>query len=245
MAPITIKPLQQRVNISQSVLLFSLFQEPCTITKVIEEIFEVNANEDIKDMYICDFTEDTWPTPTPLNKLAVTSTILTTLLEVCSYAPPSFKQNQPPIEESNSKPKTIAPKSTSLISKTSQSSGNTPFTSTLKRKGPLQIKKPPTYPESYLHHLSCHRHLTRPHPNNHFKKHICIHLLFPSYSPEQFQGYWAPSHKTQERRLYASPSEDLHISTYSLFTFCCIYFDSTFTFCIFYYKIVPQRNLLF
>ena len=59
MAPITIKPLQQRVNISQSVLLFSLFQEPCTITKVIEEIFEVNANEDIKDMYICDFTEDT------------------------------------------------------------------------------------------------------------------------------------------------------------------------------------------
>ena len=59
MAPITIKPLQQRVNISQPVLLFSLFQEPSTITKVIEEIFEVNANEDIKDMYICDFTEDT------------------------------------------------------------------------------------------------------------------------------------------------------------------------------------------
>ena len=59
MAPITIKPLQQRVNISQPVLLFSLFQEPSTITKVIEEIFEVNANEDIKDMYICGFTEDT------------------------------------------------------------------------------------------------------------------------------------------------------------------------------------------
>ena len=241
MAPITIKPLQQRVNISQSVLLFSLFQEPCTITKVIEEIFEVNANEDIKDMSICGFTEDTWPTPAPLNKLPVTSSILPTLLDVYSYAPPSFKQNQPPNGESNSKPKTIVPKSTSLIPKTSQPSGNTPFTATLKHKGPLQIKKTPTYPENYLQHLSCHRHLIHPHPNNHFKKHICIHLLFPSYSPEQFQSNWASSHKTQEGWLYASPSEDLHISTYSLFTFCCIYFDSTFTF----YKIGPQRNLLF
>ena len=33
-----------------------LFQEPSTITKVIEKTFEVNPNEDMEDMDLCDFT---------------------------------------------------------------------------------------------------------------------------------------------------------------------------------------------
>ena len=56
-----------------------------TITKVIEKIVEVNTNKYIKDIDICDFSQDTSPTPAPLKKLSVTSTILTTLLEVHSY----------------------------------------------------------------------------------------------------------------------------------------------------------------
>ena len=51
--------MEQRFNIAQPVSLFSLFQEPSTITKVIEEIIKLNANEDIEDMDICYFTQDT------------------------------------------------------------------------------------------------------------------------------------------------------------------------------------------
>ena len=139
--PFPLKPLEQRINISQPVPLFSLFQEPSTLTKIIEEIFDVNANEDIEDMDICDFTQDTSLTPAPIRKLPVTSTILTTLLEVHCYIPPNSKQKQPPNEESNSK--TIALKSTNLQPTTSQPSATTPSTAALKRKPPIQITKSP------------------------------------------------------------------------------------------------------
>ena len=46
----------------------------------MEEIFEVIANEDIEDMNICDFIQDTSPTPTTPRKPSVTFAILTTLL---------------------------------------------------------------------------------------------------------------------------------------------------------------------
>ena len=39
--------------------LLSIFQEPSTITEVMEEIFEVNVNGDIEDMDLGDFTQDT------------------------------------------------------------------------------------------------------------------------------------------------------------------------------------------
>ena len=45
--------------------LFSLFQEPSTITKVMEGFFGVKANKDIEDMDLCDFTQDTSSTPAP------------------------------------------------------------------------------------------------------------------------------------------------------------------------------------
>ena len=54
-----LKSLKQRINTSQSIPLFLLFQEHSTITKVtevIEEIFKVNTNENIEDMDNCDFT---------------------------------------------------------------------------------------------------------------------------------------------------------------------------------------------
>ena len=38
---------------------FSPFQERSTITKAIEEIFEVNTNKDAKDIKICGFNQDT------------------------------------------------------------------------------------------------------------------------------------------------------------------------------------------
>ena len=110
-------------------------------SKVTEKIFEVNANEDIEVMDISDFTQGTSPTLAPLKKLPVTSTILTTLLEVHSYTLPSSKQKQPPNKESNSK--TIAPKSTNLIPTTSQPSVTTPSISTPKHKAPFQITKSP------------------------------------------------------------------------------------------------------
>ena len=46
--------------------LFSIFQEPSTITEVMEEIFEVNANRDSEDRSLCNFTRDTSLTPAPL-----------------------------------------------------------------------------------------------------------------------------------------------------------------------------------
>ena len=49
----------------QPLPVFSLFQEPCTITQVMEEIFKVKANEDIEYMDLCDFTQDTSPTQVP------------------------------------------------------------------------------------------------------------------------------------------------------------------------------------
>ena len=139
--PYPVKPMEQRINISQPISLFSLFQKPSTITKVIIEIFEVNANEDIEDIDICYFTQDTSLTSAHLRKLLVTSTILTTLLEAHLYTPPSSKEKQLPDKESNSK--TIAPKSTNLILTTSQHSTTTRSTATLKIKAPLQITKSP------------------------------------------------------------------------------------------------------
>ena len=96
----------------QSLPLFSLFQEPSKIRKVMEEIFEVNANEDIDDMNLCNFTQDTSPTtePSPKKTPPITSSILTTPQEVHSSIPPSSKEKQPPKEESNSK--TITPRFT-------------------------------------------------------------------------------------------------------------------------------------
>ena len=55
--------MEQRINISKPVSLFSLFQEPSTMTKIIEEISEVDANEVIEDMDIYYFTQDTSITP--------------------------------------------------------------------------------------------------------------------------------------------------------------------------------------
>ena len=72
------------------------------MTKVTEKIFKVDANENIEDMDIYYFTEDTSTTPVPLKKRSVTSTIPSTLLEVYSYAPLSSKEKQLPNEESNS-----------------------------------------------------------------------------------------------------------------------------------------------
>ena len=137
--PYSLKPLEQRINISQPVPLFSLFQEPSAITRIMEETFEVNANEDIKGMDICDFTHNTSPTLAPLKKLPVSSTTLTTILEVHFYTPFSSKQKQHPNEKSNSK--TIAPKSTNVTPTTSQTSATTPSTATLKHKALFQIPK--------------------------------------------------------------------------------------------------------
>ena len=52
----------------QPLPLFSLFQEPSTITKVMEEFYGVKANKDIEDMGLCDFTQDTSSTPASLPK---------------------------------------------------------------------------------------------------------------------------------------------------------------------------------
>ena len=55
------------INLSQPLHLFSLLQEPSTITKTTEENFEFDTKEDFNDMEICEFTKDTSPTPpTPL-----------------------------------------------------------------------------------------------------------------------------------------------------------------------------------
>ena len=124
-----------------TVPLFLLFQEASTVTKIIEKIFEVSANEDIEEMDIYDLTQDTSSTPASLRNLPVTSTILTTVLEVDSYTHSSSKQKQHPNEEFNSK--TIAPKSINLTPTTLQPSATTPSTATLKRKGSLQITKSP------------------------------------------------------------------------------------------------------
>ena len=59
---ISLKPLVH-INISRPLPLFLFLQEPSTITK---EISEVNTNEDIDDMDLCDFIHDTSPTPAPL-----------------------------------------------------------------------------------------------------------------------------------------------------------------------------------
>ena len=117
--------MEQCINISQAFSLFSLFEECSTITKVIEEFFEVNANEDIEGRGICYFTQDTSLTPARLKKLSVTSTILTTALEVHFYTPLSSKEKQLPNEESNSK--TIEPKVGNLKPTTSQPYTTTPL----------------------------------------------------------------------------------------------------------------------
>ena len=45
-----------------------------------------------------------------------------------------------------------------------------------------------------------------PHFENHLNKCIRLHLLFQPCSQEWLRCYWASSHKSQERWLYASPS---------------------------------------
>ena len=49
----------------QSLPLFSNFWKPSPIKEVMEETYEVNANAGIEDMDLCDFTQDTSPTPAP------------------------------------------------------------------------------------------------------------------------------------------------------------------------------------
>ena len=58
--PYPLEPLVY-IKLSRPLPLFSLLQEPSTITEVIEEIFEVNTNKDIDDIDLCDFTQDTSP----------------------------------------------------------------------------------------------------------------------------------------------------------------------------------------
>ena len=111
--PCPLKPLWH-INILQPLPLFSQFQESSAITKAIEEIFEINANanKDINNMDLSDFTQDTSPTPASpsLSKKTpspVTSTIFTTLPEVHSFTSHSSKHLQkknlklqnPPIEQ--------------------------------------------------------------------------------------------------------------------------------------------------
>ena len=55
MAPLPTETFETHKHISNC----SLFQELSTITKVMEEMHEVNFNEDIKDMNISDFNQDT------------------------------------------------------------------------------------------------------------------------------------------------------------------------------------------
>ena len=59
MAPIPTKTYgttHQHIATRFPVFRYLLFYEPSIITKVLEEIFEVNANEDMEDMDICYFT---------------------------------------------------------------------------------------------------------------------------------------------------------------------------------------------
>ena len=118
--------------------LFSFFQESFTITKVMEEIFKVNANEDIGDMDLWDFTQDTYSTLVPVQKPPVASIILTVPPEVHSSTPPSSKQKPSPKEESNSK--TITSRSTNPTPVSSQ----TTATHTISCDTEMQ-KTPPNY----------------------------------------------------------------------------------------------------
>ena len=88
-----LKPVEH-INISQPLPLFSLFQEPFAIMKVVEEIFKVNGNKDVKDMALCDFTQDTHQPQHSPKKPLVTSTILTTLPQDHSFTPHSSKHPQ-------------------------------------------------------------------------------------------------------------------------------------------------------
>ena len=88
-----LKPVEH-INISQPLLLFSLFQESFAIMKVVEEIFKVNANKDVKDIALCDFTQDTHQPQHSPKKPLVTSTILTTLPQDHSFTPHSSKHPQ-------------------------------------------------------------------------------------------------------------------------------------------------------
>ena len=135
--PYPLKPLEH-INISQLLPLFSLFQEPSTITKAIDEIFEVNADEDIEDMDLCDFTQDTSPTPALPKKPPVTFTILTTLPKVHSSTLHSSKHS--------SNDESITPKSINLTATTSQPTRTKPSTATLKRKGRTSNKIIPKLP---------------------------------------------------------------------------------------------------
>ena len=65
-------------------------QELSTITEVMEEIFKVNVKEDVEDMDLCDFTQDTSKTSAPpKNHRLVTPAILNTPPEVHSSTPSS------------------------------------------------------------------------------------------------------------------------------------------------------------
>ena len=53
----------EEVGSVQPLPLFSLFPKPSTISKIIDEILKVNANEDTEGMDLCDITQGTSPTP--------------------------------------------------------------------------------------------------------------------------------------------------------------------------------------
>ena len=193
-----------------------------------EEIFEVNANEDIENMDICDFTQDTSPTLAPLKDLPVTSTILTTPLEVHSYTPLSSKQKQPPNDESNSK--TIAPKSTNLTQTTSQPSATKLSTATLKRKAPppppSKSENPQTNYKIIFTTSVTFSYTTHTPTIISTNTHAFIHC--PHHIPQNNSGATA-HHSTKAKKddYTRHLLKTQHIITYSLYIFCCIYFDST------------------
>ena len=180
--PYPLKPMEQRINISKAVSLFWLFQQPYNMTKVTEKVFKVDANENIEDMDIYYFTQDTSTTPVPLKKRSVTSTIPSTLLEVYSYAPLSSKEN-------NSQMKNLTlSKSTNLTPAASQLSTTTSSTATLKSKAPTTNHKSPRLTRklssSPLKSLS----LIPSTPQQLSQQHTCLHSLSPPCSPEQVRS---------------------------------------------------------
>ena len=127
---------EMRIRVSPTPSL--VFTISGTFTEVMEGTFKVNANEDVEDMNLRDFFQDTSTTPpaTPQNHRLHPPY---TLPKVYSSTPPSSKQKQSPKEESN--PKTITPRSTDPTSTSLQRITTAPFTATLKHKGPVPNHK--------------------------------------------------------------------------------------------------------
>ena len=79
--------------------------------------------------------------------------------------------------------KTIAPKSTNLISTTLQPSATRPFAATLKRKAPSKSQNSQTNQKIIFTTFHVTFSLPHPHPKNHFSKGTCLHSLSPPHAP--------------------------------------------------------------